>query len=48
MAEDEINNALTAELQNMVLGLQSPEEALDNFLAIAEEVLADAVAAVGD
>jgi multiple sugar transport system substrate-binding protein len=48
LAEDEINNALTAELQNMVLGLQSPEEALDNFLAIAEEVLADAVAAVGD
>lgn len=46
LAEDEINNALTAELQTMVLGLQTPEEALDNFLSIAENVLADAVAAV--
>lgn len=46
LAEEEINNALTAELQTMVLDLQSPEDALDNFLAIAEDVLSDAVQAV--
>ena len=48
LAEEEINNALTAELQTMVLGLQSPEDALENFLSIAVDVLADAVAAVQD
>ncbi len=45
LCEDEINNALTAELQSMVLGEQSPEEALDNFLAMAVDTLQEAVEA---
>ena len=46
VAEDEINNALMSELNSMVLGLESPQEALDNFNAFAVETLDEALESV--
>ncbi|MBQ8088799.1 MAG: sugar ABC transporter substrate-binding protein [Clostridia bacterium] len=43
VAEDEINTALMAELNSMVLGLESPEEALNNFNDFAVETLEEAL-----
>lgn len=43
LCEDEVNNLLTAQLQSMILGEQTPREALDNFNEEAVEILKEAI-----
>ena len=43
LCEDEVNNLLTAQLQSMILGEQTPQEALDNFNEEAVEILKEAI-----
>lgn len=48
VCEEEVNNALMSELNSLVLGLETPQEALDNFNAFAVDTLEEALESINE